>query len=498
MPSIKDYLANLKGDKRKLVSNLINKGVNASNNETFTTLVNKVNSILTPSKPKDVNYYDYDGTIVASYTKDEFLSLTSHPANPEHAGLTPEGWNWTFATAQTYVQKYGILNLGQTYVTNDGSTRLYISLPDFNLSPTLYLNINGSVTVDWGDGTSDTMTGTSLGTLVSKNHVYSEAGDYVISISPDTTATTILISGSSYNNRSDLFGGGMNFSGDAIYLTYVTKIEFGTNVTLSSSTSSKRYNLCGLRNLKELVLSNSINYIGEYALFGTTKLKFLVLPNNNFRLSTTSSLSESAISQVIPSERTIQLDTVGSAGIRTFSSFSIPEGMTSIPDSLFNQIAALSKVAIPDTVTTLNYGVFYGTGIKDITLPDNLTTLGPSLFSNCQLLEKVTVPSRITTLSYSVFANCYSLREVTFLGDIASIGNNCFQNCSHLDTVDLTNCTSVPTLGGSGTGVFNGASANYKVLVPSDLYDTWKAETNWSSVASHIYPVDENGNILAQ
>ena len=39
-----------------------------------------------------------------------------------HAGLTAQGWNWEFATAQAYVQNYGVCEIGASYITEDGKT----------------------------------------------------------------------------------------------------------------------------------------------------------------------------------------------------------------------------------------------------------------------------------------------------------------------------------------------------------------------------------------
>ena len=41
--------------------------------------------------PKDVTFRDYDGTIVTSYTKEEFAELTEMPANPSHEKLIAQG-----------------------------------------------------------------------------------------------------------------------------------------------------------------------------------------------------------------------------------------------------------------------------------------------------------------------------------------------------------------------------------------------------------------------
>ena len=105
---------------------------------------------------KDVNFYDYDGTIVNSYTASEFAELSALPDNPTHEGLTAQGWNWSLADAKNYVASYGKLEIGQMYVTSDGKTRLYITLTEGRISPVLqlYLNENSELDIDWGDGST--------------------------------------------------------------------------------------------------------------------------------------------------------------------------------------------------------------------------------------------------------------------------------------------------------------------------------------------------------
>ena len=133
---------------------------------------------------KDVNFYDYDGTLVKSYTKQEFLALNAMPANPTHEGLTAQGWNWSLVDAKSYVNDYGKLNVGQMYITSDGKTRIYIHLEEGRLNPELNLTFveSGSFTVDWGDGTAiDTVSG-EADTFGTKTHAYSNGGDYIITI----------------------------------------------------------------------------------------------------------------------------------------------------------------------------------------------------------------------------------------------------------------------------------------------------------------------------
>ena len=75
-----------------------------------------------------VNFFDVDGTILYSYTPEEFLALTEMPPNPDRSWdwLTAQGWNWSFADARTYVSTYGALNIGQHYITIDDKTAIHV------------------------------------------------------------------------------------------------------------------------------------------------------------------------------------------------------------------------------------------------------------------------------------------------------------------------------------------------------------------------------------
>ena len=54
----------------------------------------------TPVAKGQVNFYDYDGTIIKSMSSAQFRGLESMPTNPSHEGLTAQGWNWTLSDAK--------------------------------------------------------------------------------------------------------------------------------------------------------------------------------------------------------------------------------------------------------------------------------------------------------------------------------------------------------------------------------------------------------------
>lgn len=123
----------------------------------------------------DITFYDYEGTIVESWTLAELANKTALPAYPSHEGLICQGWNWSLADLKSTNRK---MNVGAMYITDDGKTRIYIHLEEGRTSPMLGVCPNGTVTVDWGDGTTpDTLTGTSTSTAKwTPNHNYAAPG----------------------------------------------------------------------------------------------------------------------------------------------------------------------------------------------------------------------------------------------------------------------------------------------------------------------------------
>ena len=201
----------------------------------------------------DVTFYDYDGTVVAAYSKADFIALSAMPANPTHEGLTAQGWNWLLADAKVYVTKYGRLNIGQMYITSDGKTRIKIKLEEGRLSPVLGFGIDGSVDVDWGDGTTHgTMTGSNVLTLVQLQHVYAAAGEYTIAL----TVT-----------------GSLSFLGSSAYAAAILR---KAGVTSATAGESKAYQNA----MQELYIGSGVTSIGTYAFQTCYSLASVTIPDN--------------------------------------------------------------------------------------------------------------------------------------------------------------------------------------------------------------------------
>ena len=241
--------------------------------------------------PKDINFYDYDGTCVAAWSLAELAEKNVLPGYPSHDGLTCQGWNWTLADLKTENAK---MNVGAMYITTDGKTRIYITLQEGRTSPMLGIYPNGTVTVDWGDGTTpDTLTGTNMNTVKwTPTHSYAAPGDYVITLTVDGAAgikgddngPILLRYESGQDNRNKIYGNaiqrvflgsGANI-GSSVFNAYCCL----TQITLPTGTS--RNNTSAFQNcysLTQITLPSGVTVIGASAFSGCYSLAQITLPS---------------------------------------------------------------------------------------------------------------------------------------------------------------------------------------------------------------------------
>ena len=389
----------------------------------------------TPGAPGDITFYDYDGTIVTSWTLAELATKTALPDYPSHEGLTCQGWNWSLADLKTANRK---MNVGAMYITDDGKTRIYIRLEEGRTSPMLGVCLNGTVTVDWGDGTTpDTLTGTDT-TVVqyTPNHAYSVPGEYVIKLTVDGTMGF-------YGDFSSIEGGAI--------LLYLSGID-GRNYVYRNS-------------VQKIEIGNGVTSIGNFAFNSCSSLTSITIPNG-----------------------VTNIEQYAFNSCSSLASITIPNGVTSIGNFAFNSCSSLTSITIPNGVTNIEQYAFNScSSLASITIPNGVTSIGNSALSRCSSLTSITIPNGVTSIEQYAFDNCSSLSSITIPNSVTSIGKAAFISWYSVAFYDFSNHTSVPTL--SNANAFSSIAADCQIRVPASLVDAWKTATNWSTYANYIVGV---------
>ena len=426
---------------------------------------------------KGVNFLDYDGTILYSYTAAEFAALSSMPANPTRDGLTAQGWNWSLTNAKAYVAKYGKLNIGQMYITNDGKTRIYIHLEEGRTSPVLGVCLNGTVDIDWGDGTThDTLTGSDTSTAVyTSAHSYAAPGDYVIQL----TVTGSMGFGRNgllmYASESD--------KRDYVYRNAIQKVELGSGFT---SISDNAFSSC--YSLSSITISNSVTSIGSYAFSDCDSLSSITIPDSVTSISDNAFRGCDSLSSITIPGSVTSIGGNAFSNCYNLSSATIPDSVTSIGDYVFSSCYSLLSIIIPNSITNISSYAFSNChNLSSITIPDSVTSISGNAVRDCRSLSSITIPDSVTSIGDYAFSSCYSLSSITIPGSVTSIGGNAFRSCNGLAHIYFLP-TTPPSV--SNSNAFSNIPTDCVIHVPVGSLSAYTSATNYPSSSTYTYVED--------
>ena len=114
------------------------------------------------------------------------------------------------------------------------------------------------------------------------------------------------------------------------------------------------------RNLTSVAIPNSVNSIGEESFYGCTNLVSLTIPGN-----------------------VIVIEYAAFYNCENLTSISIPKNLTEISPETFFGCYKLNTIYIPYGVTVIGPLAFWGCNFTTIEIPDSVTSIKDSAFDNC-------------------------------------------------------------------------------------------------------------------
>lgn len=102
---------------------------------------------------------------------------------------------------------------------------------------------------------------------------------------------------------------------------------------------------------------------------------------------------------------------------KTDTSYTMPDSVTSLGISAFSNNAYLTSITLSANLTSISTSAFSQcTGLTSVTIPNGVTKIGQEAFVLCSGLESVTLPVSITSIDSYVFDRCTALQTVIFEG----------------------------------------------------------------------------------
>ena len=196
----------------------------------------------------------------------------------------------------------------------------------------------------------------------------------------------------------------------------------------------------------------------------------------------------------------------------------ISEGITNMPNYLFNDCTNLSTISIPSTVVSFTGLAFEHSPIESIYLdPDNpvymlrggcvihiadkalicgtnhgvipndgsVETINSNAFKNRTGLKSITLPDGLTTIPDSAFYNCTGLSEIHIPADVTKIEPYAFYNCTGLKTLSFSEKEDGKKLTIS-IKAFYGCTGLTELNLPKGLYQVYDSAFAYCTGLKHL------------
>lgn len=217
------------------------------------------------------------------------------------------------------------------------------------------------------------------------------------------------------------------YNGSETAVTIPDKLDGHTVTTLGSGTFATK------DMITSITIPATVDTINSSCFYGCTVLKQVSLAEGNTAFTVTDGVLFSANGEdliVYPqamegTSYTIP-DTVREIWTSAFSNTKLtdvtfPDGLLYIDDWAFAS-SALTSLDLPDTVTEIGqYAFAYCTGISEIDMPKDLELIQAAAFAGETSLTKVTFYDSLTDIQMAAFAGT-GLKEVTIPESVSTIG----------------------------------------------------------------------------
>ena len=155
----------------------------------------------------------------------------------------------------------------------------------------------------------------------------------------------------------------------------------------------------------------------------------------------------------------------------------IPDSVTTIHNYAFYKCTSLTSVVIPDSVTSVGSWAFYQcNSIKSVVIGNCVEDIGSAAFSNCTSLNNLTIGNSVKDIGVSAFASCSRLESVVIPDSVTSMGNFVFRYCSSLSSVTIGN-----SMASMGYGAFTSCSSLNSVVFEET--SGWWYTSNYSATS---------------
>lgn len=397
-----------------------------------------------------VNFVDYDGTLIASYTIEEARNLTSLPDFPDHSdiGLVADGWSEELEYVKSL--NYGFI-IGLHVKPIDNATVIeFLGIANETYTMKIYSGVYNStdkykykLRIDWGDENSSEDYENSSSSYKSFAHTYQKTGFYTIRIHSEELFKFVEDENSIFSTREHqkrIIK--VNFS------SYCDSLNIGSYTIRLTELTYPKYRNDGVR----------YSFFGSYTGLNCdyTQLKSLILPHNSTAVRQNSG-SFKVTTLVCSSE--MKYFGHNARPFKEVDNITLPEAYTGSTNYTQSVTEICRNPTFFLTPNIININTELNWGLGNMTIPSKVKKCKLPIFKTKDIVK---IPPSVT----------YLLSEYNDAWPV----------------LDMTTFETPPTLD-SGSRLQELGSI---ILLNKNNVDAFKNATNWNMGISKFVVVDEN------
>ena len=246
---------------------------------------------------------------------------------------------------------------------------------------------------------------------------------------------------------------------------------------------------------KTSTIPHSVTTIGTGAFHYCFDLTAIEIPNSVTSINEMAFSCTGLTSLKIPNS-IITIGYSAFSGCTNLSTITIGCSVTSIGSGAFSDCSGLTSIAVDrsntiyDTRDNCNAIIETATntliqGCKNTIIPNSVTSIGGSAFSDCSGLTSITIPNSVTSIGDYAFRVCNGLTSITIPNSVTSIGRYAFSGCTGLTSFTCEAITP-PTINSS---TFNRVAKDVVLFAPEESVELYKSTNYWKEFYT-ILPIN--------